>query len=82
MAPLPKTLAEGLRAPPPPHPPDPPVSLTLATLAFLLTMFIPGMMSVFYLILFLADFSDLHCRHNETTNLFSRESNILFGIPQ
>ena len=53
----PKSPAEGLRASPTP--------LVPATLAFLLIMFTPGIMYVFYLILFLAGFSDIHPGHNK-----------------
>ena len=48
------------------HPPDPSVLLTLATLAFPLIMFTTGIMYVFYLILFLAGFSDMHPGYNKT----------------
>ena len=62
---------------------DPPALLMLATLAFPLIMFAPGIISVFYL-MFPAGFYDIHPgpekRHG--TDLFSRKSNILFGIPQ
>ena len=62
---------------------DPPALLTLATLAFLLIMFAPGIISVFFL-MFPAGFYDIHPVHikRHGTDLFGRESNILFGIPQ
>ena len=47
--------------------PEPLAPLTLAMLAFLLIMFTPGIISTFYLILFPADFSDIHPGHNKTT---------------
>ena len=43
---------------------DPPPLLTLATLAFPLIMFAPGIISVFYL-MFLAGFYDIHPGHNK-----------------
>ena len=61
---------EGLRVSP-----GSPAPLTLTTLAFLLITFTPGIMSVFYLILFPASFSDKHPGHNN----MAWESNILFG---
>ena len=51
---------EGLRAPLQ----NPPVPLILATLASPVITFNPGIMSVFYLILFPAGFSDIHLAHN------------------
>ena len=45
---------------------DPPVLLLPAKLVFLLIMFTPGIMPVFYLVLFSAGFSDMHHGHNET----------------
>ena len=56
FSPPPKSPAEGHRALP--------VPLKLATIAFLLIMFTPGIMSVFHLIFFLAGFSDIHPGHN------------------
>ena len=61
----PKTLAEGLRAPPP-HP-DAPAPLILDMLAFLLIMFTPEIISVFRLILIPANFSNIYPRYNKTT---------------
>ena len=61
----PKTLAEGLRAPPPPS--DAPAPLILDMLAFLLIMFTPEIISVFRLILIPANFSDIYPRYNKTT---------------
>ena len=49
--------AEGLRASTTP--------LMPATLAFLLIMFTPGIIFVFYLILFPAGFSDIYPGHNK-----------------
>ena len=60
----PKTLSEGLRAPPPP---DAPAPLILDMLAFLLIMFTPEIISVFRLILIPANFSDIYPRYNKTT---------------
>ena len=48
-------------------PPGPPTPLTLATPAFPLIVFTPGIMPVFYLILLPAVFSDIHPGHNNTT---------------
>ena len=45
---------------------DPPALLTLATLAFLLIMFAPGIISVFFL-MFRAGFYDIHPVHDKTT---------------
>ena len=45
-------------------PPRPLALLTLTRLAFVLVMFTPGIMSVFYLNLFPAVFSDIHPGHN------------------
>ena len=45
--------------------PEHPVLLTLATLVFLMIMFAPGIMSVFYL-MFPAGFYDIHPGHNKT----------------
>ena len=45
--------------------PDPLALLTLAMIAFLLIMFTPGIMSVFYLILIPASFSDIHPCYNK-----------------
>ena len=56
----PKTHAEELRAPP-----DDPVLLVLTVLAFPLIMITIGIMPVFYLILFLAGFCDIHPGHNK-----------------
>ena len=58
-APPPKSPAEGFRAPP--------TQLKPATPAFPLIMFIPGIMYIFYLILFLAGFSDIHPGHKKTS---------------
>ena len=58
---------------------EPPALITLATLAFLLIMLTPGIISVFYL-MFQAGFYDIHPGHNKN-DLFNQESNILFGIP-
>ena len=62
----PETPAEGLRAltrqPSPPQP----APLMFATLAVTLIMFSPGM-SVFYLILLSAGFSEIYPGHNKTT---------------
>ena len=58
-APPPKTLADGLRAPPTPSTPP--------TLAFPLIMFTSGIMFVFYLILFPAGVSHIHPGHNKTS---------------
>ena len=46
---------------------DPPALLMLATLAFLLIMFSPGIISVFFLI-FPAGFYDIHPVHNKTAS--------------
>ena len=58
-----------------------PPPLTLATLAFP-PMFIPGIMSVFYLtqLVFLVYILDMIKQHK--TNLSAEKINILFGIPQ
>ena len=61
MTPPPKSLAEGFRVPP-----APPALSASATLAFPLIMFTPGIMYVFYLILFPAGFYDIHPGHNKT----------------
>ena len=45
-------------------PPGPPTLLMLATVAFLLFMFTPGVMSGLYLILFPAGFSDIYPGYN------------------
>ena len=64
------------------HPPDHPAPFTLTMLAFLL-MFISGIMSVFYLILFLAGFSDTHPGHNKTAGnyLLSQEKLYIIWYP-
>ena len=54
-APCPKSPAEGS---------DPPALLKLAGIAFLLIMFAPGIISVFYL-MFPAGFYDIHPGHNK-----------------
>ena len=45
--------------------PRPAAPLALTMLAFLLIMFTPEIMSVFYLILFPTGFSDIHRGHNK-----------------
>ena len=54
-------------------PPGSPPLLTLSTLAFPLITFTPGIMPVFYLILFQAGFSDMQPGHNTAW-----ESNIIW----
>ena len=61
-------------------PPDPLALLMLTTLAFLLIMFTPGIMYVFYLILFPADFSDIHPRYNKTWDKSVQPRKVIYLI--